>query len=780
MSSPLRPSSADAFTQIQRQVGQKYSLITRFADPTGIRLDPSHREKILGLLQNLDKIIRFNPRSKQTDKNQLLRDTAIQLMHASIDARRRNIVADDTGVVGTIVKAVFRMSSTEALNQLIESLCVDFANYSPFFQAAMILRENLSNDDLFEVLNTLEPKSITEEKLSILNAIEARFKAERTGYATFREASLDKAQILEFLMEPMSKPLAKLLARLVSESSYAMSGNLIINKHIAEELLTKPERLQFLLKKIHNVEADAVPAFLFICTKSPEAFFNNCAKLFKQPLRNYEINYLAASAASLILARNRKDMDADFALNRYGFADTPPAISGSELSKKILTEAQAVIRSSTIFHQGFGALTYAVRSYGATPLLVKAFSAVCGDPDQDIAKIYSRDFNSFPGSGTFIRNINPRKLFNIPEEYSSRKFSISELPERNEAAWAPYAKALAGLENSNFYLTRGAMIISQPNNQDLVLPGDNGELFHYSLVVFNDHFHNRGADIAVLVPTEILTPKLKDCLVTANQRGSVTDINSVGLDISSLEDMAAALGAPLINIASSSCYYGGLCNAYPAGSSPYHEWEHALNSPHDRLTDADGHVHKFFAFPHDGSTTSKQAEIMKKLIEAHDKVYVVADTLLGQLKLLPIILALWNKGTIRRPEEGEATRTLERDEDPMNLGMTDEAYNTWKHCKQIHQHLKKLGVNDRNEFPLLAVTPLNWSKQAKINTWIDTYDMSAVTKTADTQAVTTDLTKLHEEAQEAYFIRQLFIPAADPNLDLRFIHRNTVSKENIR
>ncbi len=778
MSTPLRPVSADAFTQIQRQIGQKFSLIRRFTDPAEVGIDPVHKEKVAGLLSNLDEIIRVGASTKAAEKSKLLRDTAIQLMHARLNKEESSIVAGDPGVVGTFMRAVMRMSSTEALNQLVESLCKDFETYSPFFQAAMILADNLSKADLLEVLNTLEPESITEEKLSILKARQERLRFE-TSERAFYQSSLHKEEILEFLMEPMTKPLARLLGHLITQSNYAMSSNLIINRHIAEELLIKPDRLRFLLKKIRHIEPDAVPAFLFICTKSPEAFFNNCAKLMKQPLRGYEIDYLAANAASLILARNRKDMDADFALNHYGFADTPPAVSGSELSKKILTEAQAVIRSSTIFHQGFGALTYAVRSYAATPLLVKAFNTVCQNPDEDIARIHSSDFNAFPGSGTYIKNINPRKLFNIPETYNSQRFSISELPERVKAAWTPYSKALAALEDSQFYLMRGAMIVTQPSNQNLILPGDDGELFHYSLIVFNDHFHNTGTNIAFLVPTEILTPKLNACLVGhGNKKTPTSDINSTSLDIDSLAEMAAAIGAPLINIASSSCYFGGLCNAYPAGSSPYHEWEHPLNDPRDGLTDTESHVHKYFFFPHDGSSTSPEAEVMRKLIEAHDKVYSVADTLLGQLKLLPIILALWNKGTIRTPEEGEIPRELERDEDPMNLGMTDEAYRTWKHCKHIHQHLKSSGQTDRNEFPLLAVTPLNWSKQAKIRTWIDTYDLTVVKKPADSPAVTTDLTKLQAEAQEAYFIKHLFIPAGNPNLDLRFIHRNTISKEN--
>lgn len=411
-------------------------------------------------------------------------------------------------------------------------------------------------------------------------------------------------------------------------------------------------------------------------------------------------------------------------------------------AKKVTNETLNVFRRSFDGYHGFSSLTFETkRPPSKDPPLLARFG---NDVAQNVQYINARDINLFPGRGIIISKIIPEKIF--VSDNSNKKDPYHKYKEN----W-PWAKEIFDdLPKTHFIFTRGFIAVNCFNPK-YELKDANGKKVHFSYLFLNDHHHNYKQDVAYLVPTHILRKKLTGTLISYKDylgpSSNYKDINEAGLTIKDLEKEAKELGINIINLCWGSNIGGGLCNAYPLNSSPFHEWEDALRKKGETV-DIYGRVHKSHIT---GDYLTYMAPKMNKLLEplreAHNQVFRAANNYQNLFDLFRLSLAMWHKGEtlgspldLPMPEEDlfdwQASLANEQyltrgdkddmDLNPNSLRMLVQAYK-WHEGKEY-------GLTNKNDFPILVVADaLDHSTKPTSPIFLDTFDMTLRTKEKEIQ-----------------------------------------------
>jgi hypothetical protein len=676
-----------------------------------------------------------------------------------------------------LVKIRAHYQDLQQVKRFVRSLTSDFTTHSRFFQAAQNLSKIFSYEDTWDILDHVPASELIDgQKLSLLSALRTKFKEEGIEISSRSPWNpIDKDALLDLLNTPIDKVKAAALKLIIEHCSYYGSGLLIKSHELVDTLLDKATRYDLFKSRLEQIQPDAVMGHLFNCAMASELRFAQYSELIsataKNPGLSKQINRFAAYTARDILVRDGRHGTANRILNDFnvGYSDSVPALHDSPEANIIRKQAQEVVGDCVDFSQGFGALTYDCRRYGAEPVITKAFKAISSDPSVDVVPLHYSDLKRFPGNGFKLCDVDLSKCFNLPIGAAI----FEDLPPDIKIQWAAWKDALDQLPNTDFYFLRGALVVSAPYNSQLVLPGAKGENHNYSLIVYNDHFHNNGFDTAYLVPTEVIRTRLDACAKDPANK-SPQDLNEMGLDINSLKKMSEALGASVLNIGSAANYYAGLCNAYPPESEPFQGWQQVFRQHGYNWGDADGHRHKWFLLNDRRVHITDRSSKFDSLKSAHDLIYGGSRLLIDQLYLIQMLLARWHKGGIISSSNGELAKPLGQAQDPTDLGMNPHAYRMLDECQRIHNFLSDRTGN-LDDYPVLAVTPINWSEQAKVKYWIDTFDMRLYDR-SNNQLKSQSLQGLNREALESVFTETFIKDANRPNKDIRLIHRDNLKK----
>lgn len=402
------------------------------------------------------------------------------------------------------------------------------------------------------------------------------------------------------------------------------------------------------------------------------------------------------------------------------------------------SETESVFRRAFNVHHGFSSLTFdSKRNPIGDPWMLARFG-------NDVAVftefINAQDPMKFPGRGVYISRLIPEKIFVFNED-DWREHNDPYL--RYKAAW-PWAKdEFDDLSKAQFIFTRGFVAVSCPTNSKYVLENEYGEKVHYSYIVFNDHHENYGCNVAYLVPTSVLKNKLWGTTVPYEDylgfSKEDTDINDIAFDPEDFAKNAKLIPANVLNLCWGSNIGGGLCNAYPPGSGPFHKWESKRKMRHE-TRDKYNHVHKSHITGHyQTSMTKKMDKLLEPLRQAHKQVFKVTNKYQNLLDLFKLTLAMWHKGhTIGEKvipanvsddylfdnvdynnvdeilEEGQI---YDMSDNPRSNRMLIEAYK-W------HEG-RKVGKNNKNDFPVLVIADtLDYWSIPKSPIYLDTYDLT--------------------------------------------------------
>ncbi len=375
------------------------------------------------------------------------------------------------------------------------------------------------------------------------------------------------------------------------------------------------------------------------------------------------------------------------------------------LKAKIMSDETLNVyaRAYDIYH-GFSAFTVETkRPPEKEPALLPRFGS---EVAKRVKYINAKDVTMFPGRGFLISFIQPEKVF-TPDTNIKK----GEDPyHKYKAAWNWLSDEFNDLQSTHFIFTRGMIVItcaSKKKEEKYSLKDIDDKQIHYSYVILNDHFHNNNLHSAFLVPTKLLDEKLKGTMKEGVKvKGAVIeykdyrgpslehkDVNEIGLTIENLIKEAKQIPANILNIGWGSNVGGGLCNAYPPNSKPYHEWEWYLNETED----AYGHVHKSHMLT--GYKEHMTPELEKGFIplrEAHDKIYALTNSYQNLLDLFRISLSYWHK---KEP-----------------LRMLEEAYKYHKGYKE--------GLIKKEDCPILvSANTLDWWNKPNSLFALDTSDM---------------------------------------------------------
>jgi hypothetical protein len=314
-----------------------------------------------------------------------------------------------------------------------------------------------------------------------------------------------------------------------------------------------------------------------------------------------------------------------------------PFRRGSPEHTRASKESQAILRASFNGHYGFGALANDAKGWKNSILARFGRDISCSE----LQAPYCKDGNAFPGMGYVITGLNDDFL-RIPD------------PERNMdgdqayddfVSHYPFLASVADdIDSTQFALLRGMVVVTNTKNQ-YCLPDYAGNKIPYSLVIYNDHFHNNGYDIAFLVPSKILVEKIKPSLFsvydTEPPQEIPTDINEAPLDMDNLRDAAHAMGASIVNLGWSS-NIAGLCNAWEPNRRPHHGWEARHNKD---WRDLDGHKHNWFKLDNHVREWDESTErSMQPFQKQHRQVYGVAKALFDNLNSFKLFLSAYKHG----------------------------------------------------------------------------------------------------------------------------------------
>ncbi len=468
----------------------------------------------------------------------------------------------------------------------------------------------------------------------------------------------------------------------------------------------------------------------------------------------------------------------------------PYARVGKSLkAQKMYNETLEVYNRAFNSYHGFSSLTFETkRSPTKEPPLLARFGR---DTAQSIKYLNAKDITLFPGRGFLISGPVLEKIFAIDKQ----SIINNEDPfHRYKTAW-PWSKEIFDdLSKTHFLFTRGMIAVSCPGDPKYELEDSNGKKINYSYVVFNDHHHNYGFDAAFLVPTEVLRKKLNGTTIPyENYTGpslhkDIKDINEAGFKPEDLINEAKAIPANVLNLCWGSNIGGGLCNAYPVGSTPYHEWEKSEELK-DETKDIYEHIHKSHMTGTYESHMTK--ELRNKLIplrKAHDEVYMLTNRYQNLLDLFKLSLAKWHKGETL----GEAQEPLNETDDDLFKktetkfeqflkeealdDMEVEGFNLNPNANRMlveaykwHKEHESEKANP-NDFPILVLAnALDWWTKPESPFMLDTFDMSLTINDQKIQ-LPQDSNGIQEEELKIWH-EQIIPYLRDSKADLRFYDR---------
>lgn len=426
-----------------------------------------------------------------------------------------------------------------------------------------------------------------------------------------------------------------------------------------------------------------------------------------------------------------------------GDSDSPPYVVYDEKrnvnpqAQKTYGETLSVYRRAVDAHHGFSALTFDTkRSPTKEPALLARFGK---DVARSIEYINARDINQFPGRGFVISGLMPERVF-VPDEIY---FLRGDDPfQKYKSAWSFASEVFDDLPKTKFIFTRGFIAISCEGSK-YKLKDVNGREVNYSYVVFNDHHHNYDNNVAFLVPTEVLDKKLKDVTIPyGDYVGPSTkykDVNEVSIKIEDLILDARVIPANVLNLGWGSNIGGGLCNAYPPSSSPFHLWE-KREIKQEAFTDFYGHVHKsYINGVYEEKMTRKHERRLSSLREAHNQVYQVTNSYQNLLDLFRIAFALWHKGQTLGEEISPFDESLDNlferpkpqiEEQPFIKSSTEDASLNINSLRMLTEAYKWHQASEgrkfsKNDFPVLVTArTLNWWTKPDSPFYLDTFDMT--------------------------------------------------------
>ncbi len=321
----------------------------------------------------------------------------------------------------------------------------------------------------------------------------------------------------------------------------------------------------------------------------------------------------------------RPGNEANFELNISYRADSLPYRRSDPRAAQTTGEIVEIFERSKEIITGFGAQTAeARRPLLYIPSLHHQFAKDC---TLSSGAFIPASPHHMPGPGTIFSGINLNRLLVSDAQNIEQPFLEYKL------AWPWLAQAIDELPYSKVLYLRGLIGVIPPDAESYRINDT-----HYSLIAYNDHFHNFGGWATYLIPTEILSKFLRGKIQPIS-----TDLNSkiekdteeIRLFLPELMAEAAKIGKPILNLRWFS-NFAGLGNAFPPGSAPYHLWENDIKyGTRDRA----GHVHKFY-YP---GFRRGSVENLAPLQKAHTQVYNLAAGCFNIHDAFRMTRAIWHK-----------------------------------------------------------------------------------------------------------------------------------------
>jgi hypothetical protein len=462
----------------------------------------------------------------------------------------------------------------------------------------------------------------------------------------------------------------------------------------------------------------------------------------------------------------RRDQEVSSQLSEYRLDSLPFALNDLR-ARQMLLEVGEVYQRGFELSRGFGAMTVeARRPLDGTDSLALQYAKSCFVSS---GVLNAPDIESMPGPGILYSGLDLGRLLVKSEQYSDDPFAEYKI------AWPWLAHQLDHLPLTKFLYARGLFAIIAPEESDYYL--DN---VHYSMVVYNDHFHNPVARSAYLVPTEILLSALKGRIVPLHKYQGAFDENyrSSAEAPLSLPELRAAAGERGLNVLSLGWVsnLGGLCNAYPAKSSPHHEWERKLSS---HTVDGAGHVHKSHITGRYQIEMIPEMEVLLvPLRELHTSVYLAATRFFNLHDGFRLTRSIWHKGWDIHNEEGEIIDPDEFTTPDNSEEFSESLPNPM--LRQAYAFHRDLLAGRRNpeEFPRLVLAhTLDYSSKPQSLFVLSTYDMTLETLNGEKVMFPPEGTG-DGEGELAIWTKHVSPHLLTTSIDLRFYYPTEIRRED--
>ncbi len=504
---------------------------------------------------------------------------------------------------------------------------------------------------------------------------------------------------------------------------------------------------------------------------------------------------LLGRAAVFNLSKNQHVNDSNAVLNHDYVVDSPPYSLHHEQDNVERVHREALEHFDRVFdiHYGFSPVMFeARRKPDKGPSSLERFA-------RDSAKKYyyanSSSGEEFPGKGLCVDGLDIPSIVGFSKRID-RQLYADQIREqvnvyKQNIPWL--ATAIDDAAYTSYIFLRGMMVITPPMVSSYELTGRQGDRVHYSMVVYNDHFHNDGLRAAYMVPTEVVNDMIGPSLIPELEFRGFTkqkiDLTKVDLSPKDFVAEANRRNMNVLDIGAAS-NLAGLCNAYPPKSKPYHNWE--VDIGHSHYTDGHGHRHKDLYFRRSGYGEINGAEL-KLLQKAHTDLVKLSKKHYDLLNVFRLGLANRHKGISYISDRSEfqleddiIPEDLEQEtafldseefsEDDIGDASKLSLYEAYRWHRELQEDdLFQGTVTKPDKFPVLAVSDtFNWGGQvSKPSFMLDTYDMKFYSRKpgGDYSVKEFDTTKPGE--MEEFFWNQKILPIlTNPGLDLRFYHRD--------
>jgi len=472
---------------------------------------------------------------------------------------------------------------------------------------------------------------------------------------------------------------------------------------------------------------------------------------------------LATHSALLVLQGNPSKKDEERAYSSimaWTDNDHIPYPQEDPRNEKTWGEVLNVMRGGFDQIYGFSAQTYDCRRLpdGGDAMIVR-----CGDEIMaSVNFIHAEDPNEFPGKGFMFGGMDLHRVFGSdptrPEDpFHQTKQAMPWLTDAIEAASRTY-----------FGLMRGRIMLSSKHDLAVI------DGLHYDYGADNEHHRNIRPEFH-LIPSQAIWPKVTPCLVSRfgaldGVRVKLQDINGAGVSSQALREFCRRSNVNFLDLAWFSCV-GGLCNAYPIDSEPYHRWEKGRREDGE-TTDKRGRVHKTHAVgKYLEFGNKKLEEVLVTLRRAHTNVYRTAMFYQDLWDLFRIALARYHCGLTLGPgDDYDESASLASWDNihPARFRMLREAYR-W------HAGLREKRAK-REDYPVLVIaSALSYRAQPDSPVTLDTFDMKATVK-RDSEVRRIALPQERnrpDERGELFWLQEVMprVSNVERILDLRFYHR---------